>query len=299
MTEIGEIYREFRTSKQISLKEASNGIISISFLSRFERGQYDISFKHLVELLDRINVQLSEFEYLYHKKNKDNNDLLPTFQRAFQSGDINTLENHLTIWSRQQGKFAELQVIQLKTMLTILGKPLVSEQDIAILQDYFNSITSWTFFEIYLYGHSLQFLNKEVAINLFKELSEKDVLYNNFRSDSFSIIFYVYNNLILFLLESKELDYARLLIHVLSSHFDDKERDYYHRARFYNLQGLEMYLRGEKAKGLQLLKKSNLITYLCNHTGGFFENEKKYLARFLDKEELQDIFDFSKPILVE
>ncbi|WHQ66967.1 helix-turn-helix domain-containing protein [Lactiplantibacillus plantarum] len=62
MTEIGEIYRDLRLGKHVTLKDASNGIVSLAFLSRFERGLYDISFNHLLELLDRINVQLSEFE---------------------------------------------------------------------------------------------------------------------------------------------------------------------------------------------------------------------------------------------
>ncbi|WQG56172.1 helix-turn-helix transcriptional regulator [Lactiplantibacillus plantarum] len=145
MTEIGEIYRDLRLGKHVTLKDASNGIVSLAFLSRFERGLYDISFNHLLELLDRINVQLSEFEYMYNQKNEMTTDLLPTFQRAFQSGDTITLKNHLLIWQRQSGDFAQLQVIQLKMMLTILGQPLVSKQEINTLEAHFNTITNWTF----------------------------------------------------------------------------------------------------------------------------------------------------------
>lgn len=146
MTEIGEIYRDFRLGKHVTLKDASSGIVSLAFLSRFERGLYDISFNHLLELLDRINVQLSEFEFMYNQRNDTTTDLLPTFQRAFQAGDTVTLKNHLLIWQRQQGNFAELQVIQLKMMLTILGNPLVSQTDIRTLEEHFNTITNWTFF---------------------------------------------------------------------------------------------------------------------------------------------------------
>ena len=47
MTEIGEIYRDLRLGKHVTLKDASNGIVSLAFLSRFERGLYDISFNNL------------------------------------------------------------------------------------------------------------------------------------------------------------------------------------------------------------------------------------------------------------
>lgn len=293
MTEIGEIYRDFRLGKHVTLKDASSGIVSLAFLSRFERGLYDISFNHLLELLDRINVQLSEFEFMYNQRNDTTTDLLPTFQRAFQAGDTVTLKNHLLIWQRQQGNFAELQVIQLKMMLTILGNPLVSQTDIRTLEEHFNTITNWTFFELYLYGHSLQFFDKNMAVNLFKELFKKGIFYDNFRSDSFSMLFYIHNNLILYLIDQKDLANAHLLVDSLSRYFEHHERDYYHTARLFNLQGLVTYLSGDHSLGLKLLRRANVITFLCNHRSGFLENEHNYLTRFLSAGELETIFDFS------
>ncbi|MFO1547052.1 Rgg/GadR/MutR family transcriptional regulator [Lactiplantibacillus plantarum] len=293
MTEIGEIYRDLRLGKHVTLKDASNGIVSLAFLSRFERGLYDISFNHLLELLDRINVQLSEFEYMYNQKNEMTTDLLPTFQRAFQSGDTITLKNHLLIWQRQSGDFAQLQVIQLKMMLTILGQPLVSKQEINTLEAHFNTITNWTFFELYLYGHSLQFFDKKMAVNLFKELFKKGIFYNNFRSDSFSMLFYIHNNLILYLIDQHDLANAHIILKSLTHYFQHNERDYYYTARLFNLQGLVTYLSGDHLVGLKLLRRANVITYLCNHQSGFIENEQRYLAQFLTTDELASIFDFS------
>ncbi|GAP00345.1 helix-turn-helix domain-containing protein [Fructobacillus ficulneus] len=109
MTEIGEVFRLFRKGKNVTLQEASRGIVSYTFLSKFERGLTDISFMHLLELLDRINVQLSEFEFLYQKSNNYTNDLLPTLQRAYQSSDINSLKDHLRLWQNRSDKFSTLQ----------------------------------------------------------------------------------------------------------------------------------------------------------------------------------------------
>lgn len=119
---IGQIFKYFRRTKHITLKEASQGIVSIPFLSRFENGLTDISFSHLLELLNRINVQLSEFEFLYQQKNPTKNDLLPAFQQAYQAGNIDMLKKYLSEWQEKQGMFANLQTIQLKMMLVTLGE---------------------------------------------------------------------------------------------------------------------------------------------------------------------------------
>jgi len=258
MTKIGEIFKIFRTGKNITLKEASQNIVSYPFLSKFERGLTDISFTHLLELLDRINVQLSEFEFLYSKYNADNNDLLPSFQSAYQSGDIVMLKHHLQTWQHKQGKFAELQVIQLKMMLSTLNIDSITKSDILILEAYFKTIDNWTFFELYLFGHAMPFLEEKFMFHLFQELHQKGILYDNFRYDSFSMLFYIYNNIILFMLDHNHLDTADLLIQKLTYYFNQQEKDYYHRARIFNLQGLALYLQNKKELGLRL----NLILFL-------------------------------------
>lgn len=293
MTEIGEIFKIFRTGKNITLKEASQNIVSYPFLSKFERGLTDISFTHLLELLDRINVQLSEFEFLYSKYHAGNNDLLPSFQSAYQSGDIVTLKNHLRIWQRKQGKFAELQVIQIKMMLSTLNADSITKEDILTLETYFKNIRNWTFFELYLFGHAMPFLEEKFMFRLFQELHQKGILYDNFRYDSFSMLFYIYNNIILFMLDHNHLDTADLLIQKLTNYFNQQEKDYYHRARLFNLQGLALYLQNKKELGLILIKKSNLLSYLSEHNSSFINNEKHYLSKYLTTDDLNKVFDFS------
>lgn len=291
--EIGQIFKEFRVSKHITLNEASQGIVSAPFLSRFERGLTDISFTHLLQLLNRINVQLSEFEFLYQERNAGNGDLLPAFQVAYQNGNIKQLQQYLMTWQKKTGKYAKLQVIQLKMMLATLGAEKLSNEELETLESYFQSISSWTFFELYLFGHAIPFLNKTFMFNLFQELQKKGIIYDNFRNDSFSMIFYIYNNVILFLLSSNYLNEAELLVTKLESYFNRRDKDYYHKTRIFNLKGLLLYLKGQKGKGLRLIKKANIIANLTNQETSFLDNEKHYLERYLVEDELKYVFDFS------
>lgn len=132
----------------------------------------DISFSHLLELLNRINVQLSEFEFLYHQQ-QNKNDLLPAFQQACQAGNIDMLKKYLSKWQKKQGRFANLQTIQLKMMLATLGTGKVTKKELVVIIDYFQKIDNWTFFELYLFGHTLSFLELPIMLNLFDELQKK------------------------------------------------------------------------------------------------------------------------------
>ncbi|NLS38091.1 helix-turn-helix domain-containing protein [Fructobacillus tropaeoli] len=292
MAEIGEVFKTFRKGKNITLKEASSGIVSYTFLSKFERGLTDISFMHLLELLDRINVQLSEFEFSYQKSNNYLNDFLPSLQKAYQSSDIDSLNDHLRRWQNKSDKFSKLQAIQIKMMLTTLGKATITGDEINTLQNYFQSITNWTFFELYLFGHAIPFFEERFMLNLFLELQKKAILYDLFRYDSFSMLFYIYNNMILHMLEQKNAVVARQLLDNLISYFQNQKRDYYHRARLLNLKGLTLYIGDNKESGLMLIKKSNVITFLIHDDAQFVLNEKNYLSKFLSKDELEDAFNF-------
>ncbi|HFU3977132.1 TPA: helix-turn-helix domain-containing protein, partial [Streptococcus suis] len=66
MKEFGEIFKILRESKNLSLREASEGAISMAQLSRFERGQSSISIDSFFQCLDNINVLLDEFQVIYN-----------------------------------------------------------------------------------------------------------------------------------------------------------------------------------------------------------------------------------------
>ncbi|WP_125572096.1 helix-turn-helix domain-containing protein [Lacticaseibacillus songhuajiangensis] len=58
--EIGAAFRELRTQKGYTLKYAARGVVSVQFLSQFERGQSSISLARLAALLTNIHVSVVE-----------------------------------------------------------------------------------------------------------------------------------------------------------------------------------------------------------------------------------------------
>ena len=58
---LGQVFKNLRTNRHISLKQISNEEVSVSQLSRFERGESDLSIGKLLIALENMNVEVSEF----------------------------------------------------------------------------------------------------------------------------------------------------------------------------------------------------------------------------------------------
>ena len=58
MQNLGEVFKELRKSRNISLQEATGGEFTYSMLSKFERGEADLSSMKLITALDNIHSDL-------------------------------------------------------------------------------------------------------------------------------------------------------------------------------------------------------------------------------------------------
>ncbi len=63
LKKFGETYKVFRESRKISLRDIENKGISRSQLSRFEKGETDLTITKFLIALEQINVPIEEFMY--------------------------------------------------------------------------------------------------------------------------------------------------------------------------------------------------------------------------------------------
>lgn len=67
MLNSGSLYRQLRKERHLTLQQVADSADSVSFISKFEKGDSQISFNRLVHLLGRINFSVEEFLYLQGK----------------------------------------------------------------------------------------------------------------------------------------------------------------------------------------------------------------------------------------
>ena len=62
----GETLRGIRKQKGLSMQELAEGICSVSFLSKFERGHSDIALGLFTRILEKLMVSIDEFLYIHN-----------------------------------------------------------------------------------------------------------------------------------------------------------------------------------------------------------------------------------------
>lgn len=71
MNHFGEIFKTFRESKGLRLKDVAKAGISTSQLSRFEKGETDLTISTFMLILDESNMPIDEFMYAVHDFHRD------------------------------------------------------------------------------------------------------------------------------------------------------------------------------------------------------------------------------------
>ena len=167
MKNFGEIFKKFRESRGLKLKDVAKAGISTSQLSRFEKGETDLTISKFMLILDEINMPIDEFMYAVHDFRRDElNELLSRIRQYVSTHDINGMKKLLFSLMEQEnvsGKFHQLNIILLKIRLEDLsGEKYYSKGDLDYLTDYLFSVEYWGCYELLIFINTLDVLKHDV-----------------------------------------------------------------------------------------------------------------------------------------
>ena len=182
MKEFGAIFKKFRESIGIRLKDVAKAGISTSQLSRFEKGQTDLTITKFMLILDEINMPIDEFMYAVHDFHRDDlNELLSKIRLFVSTHDIDGLKKLLNSQLESEPKrekFHHINTILLKIRLQDLsGESYYTQEDLADLTDYLFSVEYWGYYELLIFANTLDVLNHETLMVLAKEMSRRSDFY--------------------------------------------------------------------------------------------------------------------------
>ena len=96
MKKFGEIFKKFRESRGLRLKDVAKAGISTSQLSRFEKGETDLTISKFMFILDEINMPIDEFMYAVHDFHRDElNELLSKVRHFVSTRDVEGMKKLL------------------------------------------------------------------------------------------------------------------------------------------------------------------------------------------------------------
>ena len=182
MKKFGEIFKKFRESRGLRLKDVAKAGISTSQLSRFENGETDLTISKFMFILDEINMPIDEFMYAVHDFHRDElNELLSKVRHFVSTRDVEGMKkllySQMELEDRRE-KFHQINIILLKIRLQDLsGETYYTKDDLTYLTDYLFSVEYWGYYELLIFSNTLDVLNHDVFMVLAREMFRRSDFY--------------------------------------------------------------------------------------------------------------------------
>ena len=234
MKTFGKIFKVIRESKNMSLKEAAAGDISVAQLSRFERGVSGITLDSFYCCLKNMAVSLDEFQYVYHNYIEADDALFSKkVADAYQENNVVKLQSILASSEALAEKFPEkknyrLNTIVVRAVLSSCSPDFqISKKDTELLTDYLFSVEEWGRYELWLFTNSVDLLTLETLETFASEMINRTQFYNDLPENRRRIIKMLLN-VISVCIEGNHLQVAMRFLNYLD-HSKIPETDLYER----------------------------------------------------------------------
>ncbi len=262
LQEFGKIFKEIRIGHNLHLKDIACDELSIPQLSKFERGESELTLGKFIIALERLNVTFEEFMYEvnYYRDSKVIG-LLKKVRKYYIEKNIkglkfllNDIENSFYINSKVN-KFNKI-LIKIK-LSDILNKKCYSAEETNYLVDYLISIDRWTKYELLIFGNTLEVFKNKTLIVLLREMLAKVDYYKEL-SENRRYISSILLNAFFTMVESGEMMEAHFIKKQLLNNFFE-EYECFERINYYFTDSLLKIKCDNCVNKESVISKINLI----------------------------------------
>lgn len=174
---LGNVFHDFRTNRNITLKQIADDNVSASQISRFERGESDISFSKMLKILENMHVEMNEFMDAVHGYDKTENirfmsQLIPLEYKR-------DLEGFKRLFNEQKDLFQKTPSVYQYRLNMILAQSFICKCDEKLpfpkeyldeVSDYLFTVEEWKIYELILIGNLYLFMDIGVLHKMGQEI---------------------------------------------------------------------------------------------------------------------------------
>lgn len=285
MKYMGEIVRNFRISRGLTLKEVCSENFSVAQLSKFERGDSEITFSKLLIILERMNISMEEF--MFSLKDFELGDLELLLQQLNQhhlSQNIRQLERMIEyedkLFHETKNKYHHLNSIMIKAMLQDVDTTFcVNETEKDIITDYLLGTDEWCYYEMILFANTIHLFNTNMLVMLSKEMVTKTVYYKEIGKNR-KILIKTLINITIILLERRALAESLKLMKQIER-LINKETYLYEKNVFMYVKGFYYYQKGDIETGKSIMQEAIHIFEVLESTN-LAENYKEHFKQIAE-----------------
>lgn len=271
MDDFGKTLRFIRTSKQVSINKLADDVISKSQLSRFERGESEISCSKLNHLLNKLNTSFDEFLIINRGFSDDDfKIMINEIRDSTASSDIQNLIKILESYqNKDKSTLKNFEITLLKSILNNYSKDIYpSKSELDELVDYLFKVEHWGYYEISLFGNCFRQLTYQTIFSLTKELLNKIRYYIRAESNKRLVIQLTINCLIVSI-DKEYFENARYLLKKVECLLNS-ETSFYEKTVFIYASGYLLYKEGNLDGKDKMLDALNVFKILSEDK--FYKN---------------------------
>ena len=254
-SKLGITLRKVRKGKQISLCSVADEHLSKSQISRFERGESEISCIRLINILDKLHITLDEFLVL-HNEDYTNTELFANLvqyiRKQYSSQNIKNIAALLSDSSHYTLNSFEKTMI--KSILHTMDSSIIpSNKELLQLTDYLFKVEKWGYYEITLLGNCVRTINYNSYFLLTKEMLN-NYIYSSLNKTNKRIVTQLAINCLILSVDKEEFSNCTYLITEIKALLDN-ELNFYEQIVFLYATGYFEFKRHSDS-GIEKMKQA-------------------------------------------
>ncbi len=289
MQNLGEVFKELRKSRNISLQEATGGEFTYSMLSKFERGEADLSSMKLITALDNIHSDLNEFMYLV--RGFSQKKVLAFQENLWDLYDREGIDSLHSLYEETTQKYRLsgeksylLQMIRIKSLLVFFASEIrATDEELTFLYDYFFTIDIWGNYELELFSTISTLFPLPLYFKYSREMLQKTDLLGSLPSNKVGIDTILINGLFKAIEEKDKLKADYFVFQIEKRELPESQA--YLKIIYMIAKGYYDTIFNVKNKGLEKIQRGIAILQDLEYVDGarYYEN---YFANQLSNEDL-------------
>ncbi|REK93076.1 Rgg/GadR/MutR family transcriptional regulator [Streptococcus sp. NM] len=289
MQNLGEVFKELRKSRNVSLQEATGGEFTYSMLSKFERGEADLSSMKLITALDNIHSDLNEFMYLV--RGFSQKKVLAFQENLWDLYDREGIDSLQSLYEETTKKYRSsakksylLQMIRIKSLLVFFDSEIrATDEELTFLYDYFFTIDIWGNYELELFSTISTLFPLPLYFKYSREMLQKTDLLGSLPSNKVGIDTILINGLFKAIEEKDKLKADYFVFQIEKRELPESEA--YLKIIYMIAKGYYDTIFNVKNKGLEKIQRGITILQDLEYIDGarYYEN---YFANQLSNEDL-------------
>lgn len=289
MQNLGEVFKELRKSRNVSLQEATGGEFTYSMLSKFERGEADLSSMKLITALDNIHSDLNEFMYLV--RGFSQKKVLAFQENLWDLYDREGIDSLHSLYEETTQKYRSsgetsylLQMIRIKSLLVFFDSEIrATDEELTFLYDYFFTIDIWGNYELELFSTISTLFPLPLYFKYSREMLQKTDLLGSLPSNKVGIDTILINGLFKAIEEKDKLKADYFVFQIEKRELPESQA--YLKIIYMIAKGYYDTIFKVENKGLEKIQRGIAILQDLEYVGGarYYEN---YFANQLSNEDL-------------